>query len=31
MIYNWVFDRPFHGYDPQQLAKEHNGEGGHRR
>ncbi|WP_242888099.1 S10 family peptidase [Actinomadura litoris] len=31
MIYNWVFDRPFHGYDPQQLAKEHNGEAGHRR
>ncbi|WP_242907681.1 S10 family peptidase [Actinomadura terrae] len=29
MIYNWVFDRPFHGYDPQQLPKMHNGNGEH--
>ncbi|RLU81321.1 hypothetical protein CTZ27_32785 [Streptomyces griseocarneus] len=25
MLYNWLFDRPFAGYDPQQPAKQRNG------
>ncbi|KNB50859.1 S10 family serine carboxypeptidase-like protein [Streptomyces caatingaensis] len=25
MLYNWLFDRPFAGYDPQQPAKQGNG------
>ncbi len=27
MLYNWLFDRPFHGYDPQQPLKPRNGGG----
>ncbi|MEV5379083.1 hypothetical protein AB0L26_24370 [Streptomyces nondiastaticus] len=27
MLYNWLFDRPFPGYDPQQLPKQRNGGG----
>ncbi|WP_165956098.1 S10 family peptidase [Streptomyces hainanensis] len=31
MLYNWLFDRPFAGYDPQQQAKPRNGNGGSRK
>lgn len=31
MLYNWLFDRPFPGYDPQQPLKERNGAAGLRR
>ena len=27
MLYNWLFDRPFAGYDPQQPLKQRNGNG----
>ncbi|MFE5872052.1 hypothetical protein ACFQ6V_25875 [Streptomyces roseifaciens] len=27
MLYNWLFDRPFPGYDPQQQLKHRNGNG----
>ncbi|MFC5723930.1 hypothetical protein ACFP1Z_27570 [Streptomyces gamaensis] len=28
MLYNWLFARPFHGYDPDQLSKPRNGSTG---
>ncbi|WP_367140352.1 MULTISPECIES: S10 family serine carboxypeptidase-like protein [Streptomyces] len=31
MLYNWLFDRPFPGYDPQQLPKQGNGGAGARK
>ncbi|QXJ23917.1 hypothetical protein AGRA3207_005144 [Actinomadura graeca] len=31
MIYNWVFGRPFVGYDPQQQLKQPNGNSGSRK
>ncbi|WP_431041064.1 S10 family serine carboxypeptidase-like protein [Streptomyces sp. P1-3] len=31
MLYNWLFDRPFPGYDPQQPLKQRNGNGGPRK
>ncbi|MCD9193472.1 S10 family serine carboxypeptidase-like protein [Streptomyces albireticuli] len=31
MLYNWLFDRPFAGYDPQQPLKPVNGDAGQRK
>ncbi|MBV6700412.1 S10 family peptidase [Kitasatospora aureofaciens] len=31
MLYNWLFDRPFPGYDPQQPLKQPNGNAGLRK
>ncbi len=31
MLYNWLFDRPFPGYDPQQARKHSNGNSGLKR